>query len=193
MKCCAGRVQAGSSRLIMIGTFAGIALLFATVIFNFYYSSRITIGNMIVRDVQAVARAIERIHQDCTILSIDYKKNIIDFLNVTTFSGSEVGPLNLLHPDRWRGPYMQDNPTIEGREYILIKTKSGYYVIPADGVRLPNGSVMGKDVVVDTSTDMRAFMRDHDELIFKDKPLVARIDITFQLTAGQVIPDLSDF
>lgn len=193
MKCCATLTKMGALRLTSLVTFAGILFLLATVIFNFYYSSRATVGDMIVQDVQSIARAIERIHQDCTILSIDYKKNVIDFLNVVTFSGSEVGPLNLLYPDRWKGPYLQDNPTIEGREYLLIQSKDGYYVVPGEGVRLPSGNLMGSDIVIDSSTDVTTFMRTSDALTFRNKPLIARIDIAAQLKAGQILPDLSDF
>lgn len=193
MKCCAGKMKLGTSRLAIISTITVIAALVATVIFNFYYSSRATVGDMIVRDVQIIARALERIHKDCTIVSIDYKSNIIDFLNVATFSGSEVGPLNLLNPDRWRGPYLQDNPTIAGKEYLLVNTRSGYYVVPGVGVRLPNGNIMGSDIVIDATTDVNTFMRTSDALTFRNQPLIARVDILLQLRASQVLPDLSDF
>lgn len=158
-------------------------------IFNTYRSTKDYESELIERDVKLLAEKIKAIEKDCKILSFAGIKNIINFLNVKSFTGSEVGPVNLKHADRWKGPYMEQNPSIQGIEYQLIRTLKGYFVVPGDGVKLPNGKIMGKDIVFDEKSDIAAMMLNDAQLQYKGKRLAAPVDIkkrgTFFATPAQ--------
>ena len=69
-------------------------------IFNTFVSTKEYEVDIIERDVTQLADAIKHIEKDCKILSFESQKNSINFLNVQSFVGSKVGPVNLKHPDR---------------------------------------------------------------------------------------------
>ncbi|MDP3889557.1 MAG: hypothetical protein Q8Q25_03385 [bacterium] len=159
--------------LIPIGTSLILGGLFFIAITNVFFSSKKITSGMITEEVAKLAYIFQRIDQTCSILSFDYQKNPINFLNVKTFTGSEVGPMNLVHPEKWEGPYLEDNPTIQGKEYQVVKTNQGYFITPGDGVKLPNGKIVGVDIVLDEKADIAALMRDENALMFQGKALAA--------------------
>ena len=65
-------------------------------------------------------------YRSFSIYGFDYQKNPINFLNIKSFEGSEVTSMNLTFPDQWEGPYLSDNPTIQQKDYLIVKTKKGY-------------------------------------------------------------------
>jgi hypothetical protein len=162
---------------VLAGTFllslAGITL------FNAWYEYRLNKGTIIAQDIQELADIFERIDKTAGILSFDYQKNNINFLNIKKdgFVGSEVGPLNLVHPEKWEGPYVQDNPTVQGKEYQVVRTKTGYFIVPGEGVTLPNQKVMGKDIIIDESTAVMPMMHEEGLLRYRGKALAAPIHI----------------
>ena len=99
----------------------------------------------------------------------------IDFLNVGAFEGPVVGPMSLLEPKNWKGPYLRESLTVGGKEYQIIGTKKGYFIVPGDGVSLGNGKVIGKTLIINQNSDIEAMMRDPKALLSGDKPLAARI------------------
>jgi len=146
-------------------------------IFNLRVTSKDYLADLIVHDVTELKTIFERIDKECGILSFDYQKNRINFLNNVKFIGSEVGPMNLIHPDKWQGPYVDDNPTYQGKEYIVVRTKKGYFITPDDGVQLPNGAVIGTNVILDENADIAAMAAHEKQLMFDNKPLAVRLDI----------------
>ena len=136
-------------------------------IFNTFVSSREYEVDIIDRDVTQLADTLKKIEKDCKIIRFEKQKNSINFLNVKSFVGSQVGPLNLKHPERWAGPYMDRNPSMQGKEYLLIRTKKGYFVTPGEGVKLPNGKVVGTDIKLDENADIEAMMKDEKQLVYK--------------------------
>ena len=118
-----------------------------------------------------------RIHKTCVIIDFDAQKNPINFLNVEKFTGSEVGPMNLVHPEKWEGPYLKENPTMFHIAYQVVSTKKGYFVTPGDGVTLPNKKVIGKDIILDQKANIDAMMANPQELMYKDRPLAARLEL----------------
>lgn len=146
-------------------------------IFNTFISTKDYETELIERDVKMLADTFKKIEKDCKILGFANVKNIINFLNVKAFTGSEVGPMNLKHADRWKGPYAETNPSMQGKEYQIIQTHKGYFVVPGDGVTLPNGKIMGKDINFDENSDVQAMMRDDQLLHFKGKALAAPVEI----------------
>jgi hypothetical protein len=97
-------------------------------------------------DLEILQQLLNRIDKECNILSIRSNGADLDFLTVEKFVGSTVGCLNLAYPKNWRGPYVQQDPTMDGKFYEIIHARDGYFIVPGRGVRLPNGLVMGKDV-----------------------------------------------
>jgi hypothetical protein len=159
---------------------------------TFYRSKQIT-NLLIIDNVERLAGIFKEINDTCGIIDFDLKKNPINFLNVEKFAGSEVGPMNLAHPEKWRGPYVPHNPTINDKEFQVVRTNKGYFVTPGDGVTLPNGKVIGKEVIIDENSDIPAMMRNENELLFEDKPLAAPIATMNKHTEPAslvVIPDL---
>lgn len=148
-----------------------LIVLFIAVLTRFWQDSRMYPDQLIVENLDQLQEIFTQIDKTCTIIGFEHHKNYIDFLNVEKFVGSEVGSMNLAHPDRWQGPYLPDNPTIQEQFFQIIKTKNGYYILPGDGVKLSNDKVIGKDIIIDESTDMQAIMSDPHGLSFKGRPL----------------------
>lgn len=146
-------------------------------IFNTFVSTKEYEGDIIERDVQKLAQALQQIEKDCKIYNVENQKNSINFLNVKSFVGSQVGPVNLKHPDRWKGPYLETNPSMQGKEYLLVRTKKGYFVTPGEGVKLPSGKIVGVDIKLDENADIQAMIKDEKLFGFKGKALAAPLVI----------------
>lgn len=146
-------------------------------IFNTFMTSKEYTAEIIDKDIKKIAEAIEKIEKDCKILNFAAQQNVINFLNVKAFVGSEVGPLNLKHPEKWQGPYLQDNPTLQGHEYLLVVTKKGYFITPGEGVKLPNGKVIGTDIKFDKRSDIEAMMVRDDQLRCQGKAMAVQVTI----------------
>jgi hypothetical protein len=155
----------------------GIVFFVGITFFDTLYRAKDDAGMMIVQTVVQLRDIFHRIHKTCIIIDFDNQQNSIDFLNVAKFAGSEVGPMNLVHPDKWEGPYLMENPTLYHIAYQVVSTKKGYYVTPGNGVTLPNKKVIGKDITLDQKADIDAMMRDPEALAYKEQPLAARLDL----------------
>jgi hypothetical protein len=142
-------------------------------IYNTFVSTKSYEGEIMQRDVAHLVDVLAQIEKDCKIISLESQKNSINFLNVKSFVGSQVGPINLKHPDRWKGPYLEVNPSIQSIEYLLVRTKKGYFVTPGEGVKLPNGKIVGTDIKLDENADIEAMMKDEKQLGYKGKALAA--------------------
>lgn len=164
-----------TSRTTLALTSALLIVLLVISIFSVKYWSREEAGTIMAEDIQRLAEIFERISVECTILSFDYPKNPINFLTIKAggFVGSEVGSMNLKHPEKWQGPYVQETPTMQGKAYQIISTAQGYFIVPGDGVKLPNGKVVGKDIVLDGNTNIYALMNDSQGLMFEGQPLAS--------------------
>ncbi len=161
--------------LIGLGTGAVIIGLLAISFINFFYRSDIVTGTVIAEETKRLAGIFNTIHKQCKILSFDNQQNIINFLNVESFTGSEVGPMNLAYPEKWQGPYVGENPTIQSKEFMVVRIEQDYFVTPGNGVRLPNGKVIGKDIMLDKDADMHAMTTDHGSLYFQGRSLAQKI------------------
>lgn len=146
-------------------------------LFNLKYRTKEVVGQVIAQDVVTLQKIFERIDADCTIISFDLQKNPINFLNVKSFVGSEVGPMNLTHPAKWQGPYLADHPTVEGKEYQIVHTRKGYFITPGEGVKLPNGKVVGEDILFDEDADIMRMMYDENALYFEERPLAVKLNL----------------
>lgn len=133
--------------------FSIVLLLSLLILFLFrtYQEKPLFISSVISNDIEMIVKALNKIDKRCNILSVKNDRNYVDFLNVEKFVGSEVGCLNLAFPKKWDGPYVYDNPTIEGKMYEIIRFGELYFVLPGRGVKLPNGLVVGKDFDYDSA------------------------------------------
>ena len=154
-----------------------LSVLAILTIVNLRVTSKDYLADLIVRDIRKLKTILELVNQDCKILSFDYQKNRINFLNVKSFVGSEVGSINLVYADKWRGPYLDDNPTFQDKEYLVVRTKKGFFITPGEGVILPNGKVIGTDIVLSEDADIAAMMNDDQQLRFNKKPLAGSLNI----------------
>ncbi len=162
---------------ISLGTGVVIVGLLAVSFVNFFYRSDIVTSTVITQDIKRLSGIFQTIHEQCTILGFDNQQNRINFLNTCNFTGSEVGPMNLARPEKWQGPYVQDNPTIQSKEFMVVRTKQGYFITPGKGVRLPNGKVIGKDIVFDENADIKSMMDDKNALSFKGESFAQKLNI----------------
>lgn len=139
----------------------------AMTIFMSLYKNKKDISEKLVADITIVHDALQKIHHDCTIIDFDYQKNYINFLNIASFVGSEVGSINLMYPENWHGPYVDDNPTFQEIEYQVIKTIHGYFIVPGNGVTLPNDKVVGEDFLLEKETDIISLSANENGLRYK--------------------------
>jgi len=165
------------NKVIPVLTISLFVLLVGVSLFRVFYQVQTFSDQIIAKEVVDLVTIFKKIDEKCKIIDFDYQKNPINFLNVEKFVGSEVGPMNLSYPQNWEGPYLKDNPTIQEKEYQIVRTKKGYFIAPGDGVVLSNGKVVGKDIVLDEDANIPAMMIDENLLNFKGKALAAPLQI----------------
>lgn len=149
--------------------------LFFLTWYQFKKEARVVINQVITDHIAQLKNIFDRIDTECGILGFDHDKNYIDFLTVKSFVSSEIGAMNLISPEKWQGPYVHDNLTVQTKKYEIVRTKNGYYIVPGTGVQLSNGKIMGKDVVITPTTDIEILLKNETGLTYQGKPLVAPI------------------
>lgn len=173
---CYGFMQTGGRSWLPLFTIILFVMLASLAIVRLVYY-RSDSDELISQQVVQLAQILERIEEQCNIIDFDRQKTPIDFLNVVKFVGSEVGGMNLTYPENWTGPYLNDNPTIQDKEFQVVRTKQGYFVTPGDGVVLSNGKTIGKDIVLDEQVNIMKLMADPKGLNYNGKPLAAQARI----------------
>jgi hypothetical protein len=154
-----------------------VVIVAGAIVLNFLSEKKKNVAAIITEDIVLLEQTLQKINNDCNIIQFTNVKNPLTFLNVVRFVGSEIGTLNVARPEQFNGPYLQDNPSIYGIEYQVIKTKIGLYIVPGEGVKLPNGKIMGKDIVLDENSDIDVLLRDSNTLLFNDKSLGKKLDL----------------
>ena len=142
--------------------------------------------SLIHQDIVALQKIFQKINKDCKTISFAHEKNYIDFLTVKEFVGSQVGSINLAFPKFWKGPYLNENPEIQGHAYVILKNKQGYFIVPDNGVVLGNGKVIGKDIILNCKTDMKKMLQDLNGLKSSAGALAAPVEVvknSFMLNA----------
>lgn len=173
---CYGFMQTNGRSWLPFFTIVLFVTLVSLAIVRFAYY-RTESDEIISQEVVRLALIMEQIDRECKIIDFDEQRIPINFLNVTKFAGSEVGAMNLTYPENWTGPYLTNNPTIQGKEFQVVTTKQGFFVTPGDGVVLSNKKVVGRDIILDEDADIKALMSDPQGLSFQGKSLAARIRI----------------
>ena len=150
------------------------AIIFAMSLIVLWYQGKKASDRIIADHIVQLDAIFENIHRTCNIINFEHQKNYIDFLTVKSFVGSEVGSMNLAYPEKWVGPYLDDNPTIQEQYYQIVRTKKGYFIVPGLGVRLSNGKIIGKDIILSEDADIQG-MIDAGSLQFEGRPLGSKI------------------
>jgi hypothetical protein len=148
--------------------------------------SHVITDRTIVDDVERLGNIFKKIDAQCVIMGFDRQKTEIDFLTVVQFVGSEVGSMNLMRPKKWAGPYVDDNPTVQGKVYEIARTNKGYFIVPGTGVRLNNGKVVGEDIVLDEKADIESMLLDPKTLNFEGRPMAVHIPVS-GIAGGHVL------
>jgi hypothetical protein len=161
--------------IVPFGAGALLSILFSVAFYQLYQSIATITSDLIVEQVSELAEIFNRIDKTAGIYSFEHEKNYIDFLTVKNFVGSEVGSLNLRVAAGWEGPYLHDNPTIHEKYYVVINSNQGYYITPDDGIKLFNGKVLGKDIILNKETDFEQLVNDPEGLLYKNQPLARKI------------------
>ena len=169
---------------IMVGTGVIVSGLLIVSFVNFFYRSDAVTGSIITQEVRRLADIFHKIDKQCKILGFDNQQNIINFLNVGTFTGSEVGPMNLGGNEKWEGPYVDDNPTIQSKEFMVVITDKGTFITPGNGVRLANGKVIGKDIVLSKDADIFAMAQDPELLQYKGRACAQKLNLTTKVPSS---------
>lgn len=173
---------------VWVSVLIGLALaaLFVYTVYFFMFQARHEINELASTDVKNLKEVLQKIDAQCQIMSFDQEKSYINFLNVGCFEGSEVGPMNLAYPKKWQGPYVKENPTMQGFYYYVLKTRNGYYIVPGDGVRLTNGKVLGKDIIITGVTDIEQLLKKETGLWFNSSPLIVRFSLMRESIKKQI-------
>lgn len=150
-------------------------LIFVIFLFRFFYSRPRIVAAIIADDVKLITLALEKIDTRCNILSVEGDVSDVDFLNVKTFSGSQVGPLALAYPKRWEGPYVTVNPTLQDIFYEIVRAADGIFVMPGRGVRLPNGLTVGKEFMVTRQTKVSELIKESGPLRYEDSVFASKL------------------
>lgn len=163
------------AKAIIIGIV--IFTVFGLTIYQFYKQAWVSTDRIMADHIEQLVGILKSIDETAGIGTINHERNYIDFLNVRSFSGSEVGALNLIRPGQWKGPYLVTNLTMQGKLYEIVKTKEGYYIVPGEGVKLSNKKVIGKDIKFTFDSDIEAFVNNKVGLEFDGRPLAARLPL----------------
>ncbi len=163
-------------RLLIAGT---LLFLFIFTLIGSWAQARWYKKSIMINQLQELAKIFKNINETAGIESFEHQINYIDFLNVKKFKGSTLGSINLRFPERWQGPYVTKNPTIQGGHYYLVvRTTFGYFIVPDRGVKLPNGMVMGTDIMLNETTNLRKLAQDKKKLNINGHPFAVEILIT---------------
>jgi len=181
----------GGSRGPVI-TIAIIVLLLGITIFNYWRQAPEYGTELIVKDLDTLVDIFGRIDKSARIMKFDKQIDSINFLTVGSFKGSEVGSMNLAYPDHWQGPYLESNLRLQGIDYQIVTTKKGCFITPGNGVRLPNGKIMGKDIVLDEHSDIEALRHEEGMLLHKGKPLALPLVLETSAVQKLLMEDLID-
>src|SRR3990167_4220349 len=127
-----------SARRYSVVLFSGALLTILCVISvaQMVYQVRYDTDCMVVSDIGVLVSTLKNIDKVCSIAGFDQDVVTLDFLNVKSFSGVQVGGMRMIYPDQWQGPYVKEIPRLQGIYYQIVHAKEGYFIVPGRGVRI---------------------------------------------------------
>jgi hypothetical protein len=151
--------------------------LFGVFLFEFGYTRRQRAAKKIVQDITELSALLHAIDTTCGIVKFASQKTQIDFLVAGKLVGSEISGMHLARPEKWQGPYLDANPTMQGIEYQIVHTKDGYFITPGDGVLMPNAKRVGIDVETNYSANIPLLSKINRGFGYDDMSFVSPLDI----------------
>lgn len=133
---------------------------------------------IISNDLSCIAHALTKLHTSCTIVSFEREHSPLDFLtmpSLPTFAKNKH--LTVAQPEKWRGPYLTEIPTVQGKAYEICRAYDGYFLIPGRGVQLPNGLVMGVDLIITPEILVAPLLSTGKALNYKGEQLAKKLDL----------------
>lgn len=150
--------------------------LFSSIFFSFlliffvvkvYYEKPNVVASLIQSDIKNIHRILLEIDKTCAISLVKKNRITLDFLTVVKFIGSEIGGLNLMYPEHWKGPYIKDCPELQLKAYELVRARDGFFIIPGVDTKLPNGFIVGKDFDISEQTLVLPLLKEGGPLFYK--------------------------
>jgi hypothetical protein len=175
------------SYTVISGTVLGF--MFLITLLAYWYQARLFPTQVMSNDIATLASIFEKINETCGIVDFQGDRLNIDFLNVISFEGSEVGPMNLKFPKHWQGPYLKTNLTFQEKYYQIVKTKNGYFIVPGNGVKLLNGKTIGKDIILTKDTSIADLIKNKALVDPSGRPLALPIK-TLMVSPSEIFGDL---
>ena len=152
-----------------------LTLMLLVALFKVYYNKPYFTASLINNDIKIVHEALHTIDKKCNILRFNSRRVILDFFTVRTFDGSVIGGVSLAYPKKWQEPVLHNNPIIQQKFYEVVRAQDGFFVVPGEGVELPTGLVMGKDLVIKRQTQVEPMLKPNGKLFFKGIELAKKI------------------
>lgn len=171
-----GPISKKTKKYFTIFSISILASLFIIFLVKTTKEGPVQLATIIQNDIEQIQNVLTKIDTNCNILSFNYDNIRINFLTVEKFVGSTVGCLNLAYPGKWTGPYVQRNPTLQGKFYEVARAKEGFFIIPGHGVKLPNKQILGKDFEITPNTSMNDLIKENAPLNFKGQILIGKIE-----------------
>lgn len=162
------------TRAFMFFSVIFLLLLLSLSFMAFWRQTNIYKNKIIAEHIGVLSEIFKKINEQCGIINFGYQQNYIDFLNVESFVGSQIGSMNLKYPQHWQGPYLKENPTMQEKYYEIIYTYKGYFIVPGQGVQLTDGKIIGKDIIFSKDTDIEALIKS-EVLRDKEKNLAVKL------------------
>lgn len=161
---------------IVVGVLFFLAFVFVTI--RFLFQAQKLNDYLIADHIYQLDNIFSKINESCQIAGFKHQVDHVDFLTVKNFEGNTVGSMILVNPKNWAGPYLKSNLTIEGKEYRVVRTKKGYYIVPGNGVKLSNGIILGENLKINEDIDVENLIKDPKFLMAPNgKPLAAHIEV----------------
>lgn len=160
-----------------------LLLLLAVFIVRVINNKPYFMASVINEDLAKLSKILHKIDAECNIMNVTQERGVIDFLTVEKFLGSEVGCLNLAFPEKWKGPYLKNTPRLSGRCYEIVSVDEGYFIVPGNGVSLPNGMVLGRDIKLSHKISLKKLIADGGVLNYKGQPL--GVHLQFKVKANR--------
>ncbi|MDQ5940361.1 MAG: hypothetical protein QG632_87 [Candidatus Dependentiae bacterium] len=168
----------GTLFLIRIGRYAislvSIALL-AICTAHFVVNGSAWSTGVIRADLNNIVDALSRFDANCGLQKVLPGIYSLEFLTLPYADVDKLAGFTVQKTySSWQGPYLKTVPVVDGRPYVLLSTEHGLFVAPSYGVRLPNGTQLGANIVWDWQSDVEAMAADDGPLSHQGEPLVRK-------------------
>lgn len=128
---------------------------------------------MVGANLHKINEALLRFDQDCGIQRSVPGRYSLHFLTLRYPSVDDLGGFLLKSTQGFAGPYMRTVPVVDGYPYALVVNAQGMFIVPGDGVQLPNGHRLGKEIFLDAESDIEGLVA-NGILAYQGEPLVRK-------------------